>query len=400
MSAGPRAFFITTSKGLEPHLLAEIPQIARESKVTHGYGGVFVEGPIEDGYRICLWSRFAHRVLLKLETFSAGDEKQLYGGIRKIRWRDHFDVTSTFAIDFQMKDTWLRNSHFGSLKAKDAIVDQFTSVIGERPSVSVANADIRIRLRLVENEVTVFLDLSGESLHKRGYREEIGEAPLRETLAAAILDTLEADKVLTGGGALVDPMCGSGTFALEAALRLRGGAPQAARRTFGFSKWKQSDPSFFDRLVSEAKKEERDPPAEIRIFGGDSSLKQVKIAEQNAKRAGLEGWVSFKNKKMASWSKPKETGVFVCNPPYGERLGMEEEWVPTYRELGDTMKKNFTGWKGGVFTGSKLLSKEVGLKATRKEVLWNGPIESMLLVYELYSGTKEAPLAVEKPENP
>lgn len=387
-----RKFFISTSKGLEPYLEKELAHILpSETRLEKAPGGFLIEGPVENGYKICLWSRFAHRVLLEIATFQASDEKQLYGGIRKIRWRDHFDLKDTFAIDFQMKDTWLRNSHFGALKTKDAIVDQFTSVLGDRPSVSVSDADIRFRVRLVGNDVTLFLDLSGESLYKRGYREEIGDAPLRETLAAAILESVGCEEIVSSGGAVLDPMCGSGTFVLEAALKHRKGAPQARRQKFGFSKWKQYEPAYFEKIREEAFKEERDPPAAIQFFGGDASLKQVRIAEFNAKRAGLEAWVSFKMKKMESWAKPKDTGLFVCNPPYGERLGVEEEWIPTYQLLGDTMKKGFVGWKGAIFTGSKMLSKEVGLRTERKEILWNGPIEGTLLVYDLYAGSKESP---------
>jgi len=377
-------FFATTAKGMEPILAKELEQLLGR-KVELSRSGVAFEGKLEDAYRVCLWSRIANRVLLPLKTFPAPDPDKLYGGVRSIHWSDHLTPKQTLAIDFSSTLSQITHTQYGALKAKDAICDQFRTLMGSRPSVDVRTPDVRINIYVHKDEATVSLDLSGDSLHKRGYREEGAKAPLKENLAAAILSL--------GGwsresGALVDPMCGSGTLPLEAALMAANIAPGIARKYYGFNGWLGHIPAVWKRLLQEAESVQiRDEKKLPKIVGYDADFRAVRVAIANLERAGLRGKVHFEKRELSQCDNPgSKTGLFVVNPPYGERLGEVEELKPLYKQIGDTMKQKFQGWKGLVFTGSPDLAKVVGLKAARRHVLYNGPIECRLLEYELYSG--------------
>lgn len=396
-------FFATTAKGMEEVLAKELSSVfselseafpeLRESKVgAPTRAGVPFSGPITAAYAACLWSRIANRILLPISQFPAPNPEKLYGGAKAIRWSDHLDAKTTLAVDFQTSHSTITHSQFGAQKTKDAIVDQLRSVLGERPSVDLVSPDVRVNVYLRNDEASLSIDLSGSSLHERGYRSEQREAPLKENLAAAILLLGEYREILAKGGALVDPMCGSGTIPLEAALIATNTAPGLSRKRWGFTAWKKHDAAVWEKLRAHAERVRNlDPKKLPRIVGFDTDPTAIRAALANLESAGLRGVAHFEKRELDGAEAPAgcETGLFIVNPPYGERLGDEQELIPLYRRIGDTMKKKFKGWKGGILTGSSVLAKEVGLKAARRHVLFNGAIECRFLTYDLYAGRRE-----------
>lgn len=392
-------FFATTAKGMEELLAQELVDLFKEgetlfpelSDVVVGKpsrAGVPFSGPIVAAYQACLWSRVANRILLPVKTFLAPDPEKLYGGVKGIRWSDHLDAKSTIAVDFACTHSQITHSQFGAQKTKDAICDQLRSIHGERPSVDLVSPDLRINVYLRNDEATVSIDLSGSSLHARGYREETQAAPLKENLAAALLMLSGYAEVLAEGGALVDPMCGSGTIPMEALLMATKTAPGLQRKRWGFQGWKKHDAALWTKLHKNAEDVRNlDPKTVPRIVGFDEDPAAIRTALSNLEGFGFpRTLIHFEKRELDMATPPSGAtkGLFLVNPPYGERLGEESELVAVYRRIGDAMKKRFKGWKGGVFTGSQPLSKEVGLRAARRHVLFNGAIECRLLTYDLY----------------
>ena len=383
--ATPQKFFATTAKAMEQLLADELKELGC-SGVEVARAGVSFTGTLETAYRVCLWSRIANRVLLPLKTFRAETPERLYGAVKSIRWSDHIALGRTIAVDFSSSRSLISHTHFGALKTKDAVCDQLRSVRGERPSVSPFQPDVRINVYILEDEATLSLDLSGDSLHRRGYREEGVTAPLKENLAAAIL--MLAGWKGSPGRALLDPMCGSGTLPLEAAMMSTKTAPGLGRDYYGFLGWDGHVPKIWDRLLEEAEAVRiRDPKAaklELHV-GTDEDSRAVRIALGNLERSGLpKGLVHFEKKSMTDSTPHAEKGLFVVNPPYGERLGEIEELKPVYKAMGDLLKQKFKGWDAAIFTGSPDLAKSVGLRASRRHPLFNGAIECRVLTYALY----------------
>lgn len=384
-------FFATTAKAMEPLLADEIRSFGG-SDVRETRAGVQFRGDLKTAYRACLWSRIANRVLLPLKTFPAPTPEKLYGGVKSIRWSDHMEADATLAVDFSSSRSQITHTHFGALKVKDAVVDQLRSIHGVRPSVDVLKPDIRVNVYLHEDQATVSLDLSGTSLHQRGYREEGAQAPLKENLAAAILISAGWPQMLKKARdegarppAFLDPMCGSGTLPIEAALMAANIAPGLERKHYGFLAWRKHDPAIWKRLVDESLGAELDDPKQFpRIVGYDQDPGAVRVALQNIENAGMHGRIHIEKRELSQCERIAENGLIVVNPPYGERLGDEEELKPLYKALGDTFKQKFKGWNGGIFTGSPELAKVIGLKASRRVVLFNGPIECRLLTYEMH----------------
>lgn len=381
--AEANTFFATVPKAMEPLLVEELTALGAQDVQAKRAGATF-KGSLETAYRACLWSRLANRVLLPLKTFSAPTPEKLYGGVKSIRWSDHMGPENTFAIDFSSSQSKITHTHFGALKVKDAIVDQLRSTQGARPSVNTLQPDIRINVYVHKDEATVSLDLSGDSLHMRGYREQNTPAPLKENLAAAIL--MSARWGADGGEAFLDPMCGSGTLPIEAALMMTDRAPGLGRSHFGFLKWKGHAAATWKKILDEAQ-ERAKAGLQIKhpkIVGYDQDFRAVRLAISNLERAGMRGIVHIEKRALSEAQPPAPKGILVLNPPYGERMGEEEALKPLYGEIGDVFKQRFKGWRGYVFTGSPLLSKSVGLKASRRTVLFNGAIECRLLQYDLY----------------
>ncbi len=403
------AFFATTAKGMEELLEKEIADLGAQA-IERTRAGVKFKGTLETGYRVCLWSRVANRVLLPLKTFPAPTPEKLYGGVKSIRWSDHLTPAKTLSVDFQTSQSQITHSQFGALKTKDAICDQFKSNTGERPSVDTARPDIRVNVYLHRDEATVSIDLSGDSLHRRGYRELGAEAPLKENLAAAILlmagwperlKEARAARMARAQGqvlmplpAFLDPMCGTGTLPIEAALIALNRAPGLMHEHFGFQGWNQHDSSLWRRILDEAKAGEiTDRKLLPKIVGYDCDFRAVRVALTNVERAKLGGIVHIEKRELGDLEGLGSKGMLCVNPPYGERMGEVEALKPLYKQLGDLLKQRLTGWDGFVFTSSPDLANAIGLASSRRFVLFNGALECRLLKYEMYDGTRRKRLA-------
>lgn len=371
-------FFATTGKGVEEVLEAELVRLGVR-EVTRESGGVRFTGEMEAAYRANLWLRTASRVLMPLAEFPCETPEQLYQGTRGIPWTDYLTPAMTLAVDCNLRDSALTHSGFVALKTKDAIVDSVRDRLGSRPSVDTRDPDLRVNVRLFRNRCTVSLDCSGVPLDRRGYRLDRHEAPLKENLAAALIELSGWD----GSTPFVDPMCGTGTIAIEAALKALRIPPGLLRSGFGFQRWPGFDRRLWDRLVEEARQGVlAAPPAPV--TGSDISHAAVAMAHENARRAGVAHAVTLARIPIGEIAPPPGPGVLIFNPPYGKRLGEEEALKPLYKEIGDVMKQRCKGYTAYLFTGNLSLAKSVGLKASRRIVLFNGPIECRLLKYEMY----------------
>ncbi len=381
-------FFATCPKGLESLLLQELSSLGL-SNTKETVAGVYFEGSLEAGYRACLWSRLANKVLLQLDNCPCRNVNELYEQVKQIDWQQHLDLDNTFAIDFSGSLTGVKHSHFGALKSKDAIADYFTQRLGRRPNIDPKRPDVRINIRVHKGRLIISLDLSGESLHKRGYRQSGGRAPLKENLAAAILLRADWSGVASRGGVLLDPMCGSGTLLIEGALMMGNIAPGYLRKHWGFSYWKGHQSALWQQLIDEAKTLRnqalnREWP-EMR--GYDADPRAIDAANQNIQAAGLEGKVRVLRKELANFVKPThlpiDTGLVITNPPYGERLGEESSLVHLYRNLGQTLKREFSGWQATLFTGNPELGKQMGIRSCKQYQLFNGAISSKVLNFKV-----------------
>ncbi len=373
-----QSFFATTAKGMEELLAAELQGLGITVAAAET-GGVRFSGGLAACYRANLWLRTANRVLIPLAEFACETPQQLYDGVRTIPWNQHLTPAMTLAVDANLRDSFSTHSGWLALKTKDAIVDTIRDQWGRRPDVDPRDPDLRVNVHLVKNRCTVSLDSSGASLDRRGYRMERNEAPLRETLAAALVELSGWDGTIP----LVDPMCGSGTILIEAALKASRHAPGLFREQFGFQRW----PSFEDKLWKPLLKEARESildhlPAPL--LGFDIAPQALEMARNNSERAGTGRMIDFARVDIRALKLPEPPGILLFNPPYGARMGEVETLKPFYKEIGDVMKQRCKGYTAYLFTGNPELAKVVGLKASRRIVLFNGPIECRLLKYELY----------------
>jgi 23S rRNA (guanine2445-N2)-methyltransferase / 23S rRNA (guanine2069-N7)-methyltransferase len=383
-------FFATCPKSLEGLLFSELTQLGA-TDLRETVAGVYFGGSLETAYRACLWSRLANKILLPLTSFDVNSQEDLYDGVRSIPWQDHLKPNGTLLVDFVGTSDNIRNTQFGAVKVKDAIVDCLRDVTGERPSVAKQDPDLRINARLSRDKVVISLDLSGDSLHRRGYRLKQGSAPMKENLAAGILLRSGWPEIAATGGALLDPMCGSGTILIEAALIAADIAPGLNRVSFGFERWLKHDNLVWQRLREEAHARrraglEKDLP-EIR--GYDADIRVIRAAEENIVTAELDHWLRVSRKELAEFKKPTHTelknGLVLSNPPYGERLGEVESLKMLYAHLGERLRNEFQGWRAGVFTGNPELGKQMGLRADKKYKLFNGTIPSELIMFTISS---------------
>lgn len=369
--------FAAVPRGAEELTAAELTQLGiTDGKL--GRGGVSFSTKREGLYRANLWLRTASRVLVKLSSFSASTPAELYAGVHAIAWQELITPEMTLAVDCSLRDSAMTHSGFVALKTKDAVVDRIRESRGSRPNVDTASPDVRINVHLHKNVCTISLDSSGESLDRRGYRLERNEAPLRETLAAAVVALTGWD----GSIPLADPMCGSGTIPVEAALKAAHIAPGLHRR-FGFQRWLDFDDELWNRLCVEAEEGIRRLPVGL-VTGYDLDSRALLLAGRNSVNAGLEGQIHYFHAAMQDFKTDSDKGIIIINPPYGIRLGEEDDLRELYCQIGDVMKKQCRGWTGYVLTGNLELAKYIGLKASRRHVLFNGAIECRLLKYELY----------------
>lgn len=378
-------FFATAPKGMEGLLADELRQLGA-ANVGETRAGVGFQGELATAYRICLWSRIANRMLMPIAQFPAADEDALYAGVQEVDWREHLESDGTLAIEFNSLRSAITHTRYGAQKVKDAICDQLRDQTGERPSVDRDRPDLRVNVFLYRDQATLNIDLSGESLHRRGYRLAGASAPLKENLAAAILLRAGWPTVCQSGGALVDPMCGSGTLPIEAALIAGDIAPGLHRDYWGFQGWKQHDADRWSALLADARKRCEKGRANIpELRGYDVDGKAIEMARENAQRAGLDEVIQFEQRAIQDCAPAPEgpPGLVVVNPPYGERMGESEELKPLYRSLGNCLKGQYEGWRAAVITSDAELGKALGIRARRIYKLYNGALECKLLRLEL-----------------
>ena len=375
----------TTQQFLEPVLADELRKLGAEDIFKHNRAVSFY-GNLETLYKANLYTRTALKVLIPFTKFNARNEYDLYDEVKKIEWEKYLDVDGTLAIHTSLSTEFFNHSQFVSQKAKDAIVDRFRDKFGRRPSVDTENPHLSIAIHIVRDQITVSFDSSAESLHRRGYRTEQTLAPINEVTAAGMVMLTEWD----GKGAFIDPMCGSGTILIEAALYAKNIAPGLFRKHFGFMHWKGFDAALWERLVSEAKS--RITETDTVFMGSDKTFKAIEIARANIERAGLDEDIRVSNKRFEEVKPPQGVnGLVIMNPPYGERLPIDEIGN-FYKEIGDKLKQDFQGYTAWIISSNVAALKRVGLAASQRLPLFNGPLECKYYKFELYKGSKRAPL--------
>jgi len=380
---------------MEDLLTKELEQLSiSDSHST--VGAVYFSGPMQAAYELCLWSRVANRVLLQLndprKSPPIASELALYSAVAEVPWEEHLSGDTTFAVDFIGTNRAITNTQYGAVRVKDAVVDRMRTKVGRRPDVDRQQPQLRIQARLAKDQLQLGLDLSGSSLHQRGYRLEQGAAPLKENLAAGILLRLGWPEMAKSGAVLVDPMCGSGTLLIEAALIAQNTAPGLLRINsdgeWGFTHWLQHRPEIWQTLVDRALNAQS-AELELRFWGADENPKMLQFARANAARAGVERMMDFSHCSLTQFERPSpflsRLGLLVCNPPYGERLGEFDALKKTYLQLAEVGKKYFPGWQLAVFTGNPELAREMRLRPKRTNKFFNGTIPCELSLYELLS---------------
>jgi len=381
------SLFASTARGLEELLKSELEALgAHDCKIVQG--GVHFQGDDRLLYQSLLWSRLASRILLPLNEFRVHSDLDLYLGVMAIDWPSIFDVNKTFAVHFSGLNEEIRNSQYGALKVKDAIVDTFTRKVGLRPDVAKQQPDIRVNVFLQRDMASVALDLSGEGLHQRGYRDEAVQAPLKENLAAAIV----ARSGWQAGTPLLDPMCGSGTLLIEGAMIAADQAPGLHRQHWGFNAWNQHNPQLWQDLLAEAKERARVGLQQTtsRFFGSDIDRRAIEISRANARSAGVASLITFNHQDVSKLTNPLPegpVGTVLSNPPYGERLESEPALVALHNMLGRIMKSAFGGWGLSLFSASPELLSCLQLRADRQFKAKNGPLDCVQKNYQLSENT-------------
>ena len=374
-------FLVTTAKGLDELLAKEIAKICPGVNLKSKPGQVIFTAELEQAYRVCLWSRLANRVFLKLADGEVDTAEDLYKIASTVNWSSHFKLENTFAIDFRGTNHAINNSQFGALKIKDAIVDQFNALFDSRPSVSKIEPDIRIQGRLWNHNFGLYLDLSGHSLHQRQYRVKTGPAPVKEHIACAMLvrsgwtDNQSLD--------LIDPMCGAGTIVIEAACIAANIAPGLQRADWGFNHWQQHEPIVWQQLLDEAATQKVEP--KCTIVANDIEHRMIAMAKENADVAGVFKYIQFSSSdatKLQS-KNPAVTGFIVSNPPYGERLSELTALLPLFQSWGHWLKQHYQGWRLSLLTSNRDLLRQMKLVAKREYKLMNGKLECQLVNFEL-----------------
>jgi 23S rRNA (guanine2445-N2)-methyltransferase / 23S rRNA (guanine2069-N7)-methyltransferase len=356
------------------------------ANVKEARGGAKFSGPLAAGYRACLWLRSANRVLLPLARFPAKDADQLYAAVRRMPWENDFAPDATLAVDFTGGNEKITHTQFGAQRVKDAVVDRFREHSGRRPSVDLDQPDLRINCHLHRDIAAVSLDLSGDSLHQRGYRTRGVAAPLKENLAAALLLKCGWPEIAKHGGSFADPMCGSGTFLIEAALIAGDTAPGLWRKRWGFSHWLRHDAAQWKSLALEAGQRMnaglKNIPA---ILGFDHDSAALEAARHNLQNAGLGNAIRLTKVALDSnhLTPGLPAGLVLTNPPYGERLGNSEKLGALYADLGRWLKNECLGWQAGVITGTPELAKQMGLRARKINTFYNGALECKLLQFDV-----------------
>ena len=366
-----------TFQGLETVLATELIDLGANN-IQIGRRMVSFTGDKEMLYRANFQLRTAIRILKPIKHFKATSADEVYEAVKQIDWTEYLSNETTFAVDSVVFSTEFRHSKFVAYKVKDAIVDQFREKTGERPNIRITNPDLQLNIHVAEYDCTLSLDSSGESLHRRGYRQETVEAPLNEVLAAGII-------MLTGWKGdcdLIDPMCGSGTIPIEAALIARGISPGIFRKEYNFEKWADFDPELFQRIYEDDSQEK---DFDHHIYGYDINHNVVKIAEMNVKAAGLSKDISIEQKDFKDFTQPEEKSIIITNPPYGERISAPD-LLGLYKMIGERLKHQFVNNEAWVLSYREECFDQIGLKPSLRTPLFNGSLECELRKYQIFQG--------------
>lgn len=372
----PLYFLATAPRGLADLLARELQSFGA-TNVRERATDVSFEGTLETAYRACLESRVANRIYLHLSTFEAADSEAFYRHAREVDWSAHLAPGATLACDFSGRHPAITHTHFGALKLKDAIVDTLRDRSGARPDIARDQPDVRVHAHANNARIALSLDLSGESLHRRGYREAAGEAPLKENVAAGMLLRAGWPELAASGAEFLDAMCGAGTLPIEAAMIAADIAPGLSRNYFGFLGWRGHDAALWREIREAAAARIRPPTSSIR--GQDRDAAAIRMARTNAERARVASFVQFDVASARDAAPQATAGLLAVNPPYGVRLEDHEAARVIHRELGEVLRERFQGWNAAVLTGSPDLGLELGIRASRTHTLWNGAIECRLL---------------------
>ena len=373
------SLFVTCPRGLEAPLSQELEHLKCQD-IRAVDGGVACKGGMEQVYRINLHSRTASRVLLRLTKSGYRSEQDIYKAAKNIRWTDWFDLEQTFKVKVEGKRAQVKSLDFVGLKIKDAVCDVFRDACDARPSVGKIRPDIRIHAFIDERDIQIFIDTSGEALFKRGYRQDTGEAPMRENLAAGLLLLAGYD----GSQPFQDPFCGSGTIVIEAAWIATRRAPGLMRR-FGFEKLKNFDAALWKKLQHEAETQIRPAPAPI--SGSDNDRHMIRAAVANAQAAEVDTFIRFEVKDAQDTRPNGEGGILISNPPYGVRLAEVQALQALYPQLGAWLKQHYAGWLAGMFTGDRDMPKFMRLSPKRKIPLYNGNLDCRLFLMDMVKGS-------------
>ena len=382
-----QAFFASCPRGLESLLAEELSRLGAHKTETVP-GGVAFEGDMRVCHRANLESRLATRVLMRLARAPYRDEQDVYEAALAVRWPEWFGEKQSIRVDVNAIRSPLKSLDFATLRIKDAVCDRFRADRGRRPDVDTRSPEVRIQAFLDKAAATLYLDTSGEPLNKRGYRRDAGEAPLKENLAAGIVQ-------LTGwnsGEPLLDPMCGSGTLVIEAAMMALA-IPPGHARGFGFERLAGFDLRRWNE-VRDAALARRKPNERLPIFARDRYGEELKKARLNLEAAGLADCVELKQADVLDSGAPAGAGVLLANPPYGARIGEEAALAEFYPKLGDTLKKYYAGWRCYLFSGDTRLPKLIRLTASRRTPLYNGPLECRLYEYLIVAGSHRRKSAI------
>lgn len=380
-------YFATCPRNTGDLSIAEITSFGGKN-IKETPGGISFTGTLETGYRHILWSRISNRLLLELTSFSVTSPDDIYEGTRVVSWKDVFSFNNSFTIKTDLiRTTIALHPNFAAQKMKDAIVDQFRDLTGNRPVIDNRNPDIALHLLIKGDSAVISIDFPGESMHRRGYRVISGPAPLKENIASAILLRSGWDSISMEGGSFVDGFCGTGTLLIEAAMIAGDVAPGLIRGSSGLTEWKEFDSSLWQSLIQEARERQKKGKKHIpRIFGFDKAKNAVAASLANSKAAGFEDTIHIERKSFQDISVPYlKPGLFVSNPPYGERMNEIESLIPLYKDIGSVLSKDFKNWHASILAGNIILSRTIGLKPEKVNILFNGPIECTLARFKIFS---------------
>ncbi|MBQ1816126.1 MAG: RNA methyltransferase [Bacteroidaceae bacterium] len=366
-----------TFQGLEEVLAQELTKLGAED-IEQGNRVVYFTGDKEIMYRANFELRTAVRILKPITTFEATNADEVYNAVKEIDWTQYLDLSTTFAVDSVVYSEDFRNSKFVSYKVKDAIVDFFREKTGQRPNISVASPDIKFNVHISDKSCTLSLDSSGESLHKRGYRQASVESPINEVLAAAMIMMTGWD----GECDFIDPMCGSGTLLIEAALIARNMAPGIFRKNYAFEKWKDFDAELFEKIYNDDSKERE---FTHHIYGYDQDWEAIAAAMQNVKAAGVTSDITLTVQPIQKFTQPEEKAIMVTNPPYGERIS-SPNLLSLYRTIGEKLKHQFVGNEAWIIGYREETFDNIGLRPSLKVSLYNGALNCTFCKYSIFSG--------------